>query len=112
MPRYLIGQRPRRGGFLVSFPTSERNLDLHLCSRAWYRCTGAQPLKAKAPKPATLPPPWTAIPDRVSPAHCSATPPPGNGGTNGVSEDKSDNQPDCEDECGIDSRHFVQTLHA
>src|SRR5262249_30338054 len=30
---YLIGRRPRRGGFLASFPTSKQNSDLRSCSR-------------------------------------------------------------------------------
>jgi hypothetical protein len=30
----LIGRRPRRGGFLVSFPISKQNFNLRSCSRA------------------------------------------------------------------------------
>jgi hypothetical protein len=34
LPHYLIGRRPRRDGFLASFPTSKQNSDLRSCSRA------------------------------------------------------------------------------
>jgi hypothetical protein len=46
----------------------------------------------------------------MSPPHCSATATQENGRTNGVSEDKSDNEPNGEDECRIDSGHFLQSL--
>jgi len=36
-PPYLIGARPRRGGFVTSSPTSKHNSDLRSCSRAWSR---------------------------------------------------------------------------
>src|SRR5262249_12154884 len=38
----LIGRRPRRGGFLVSFRTSKQNSDLRSCSRTWSQFIGAQ----------------------------------------------------------------------